>query len=421
MRARSMTRADAAVVFLAALVAGCSTTLEGIASLPVSSSESTQRTASTPGRPAIRTTHGRPAVRYETLHSFGSGSDGAEPVAGLIDVNGTLYGTTDFGGAHNAGTVYDISKSGGETVLHSFRGRHEGDGAYPQAGLRLVNGKLYGTTWLGGDYNHGTVYSIGAFGAETVVHSFDPGSGDGSNPVASLRDVNGTIYGTTLNGGNTGGGNSGGTVYSITPTGTESVLYTFGGGYDGTNPEAGLRDVSGTLYGTTSLGGDFGDGTVYSITTSGTETVLHSFGLHSDGAWPWAGLRDMNGRLYGTTLYGGVYGAGTVYSITASGKETVVHSFGSGYGSGSDGANPQASLRDVNGTLYGTTSNGGAHGGGTIYSITVSGTEKVLYSFGSASDGKTPKANLLEVGGTLYGTTSLGGAHGRGTVFSFIP
>ena len=256
------------------------------------------------------------SISYQTLHSFGSGSDGAEPVAGLISVNGTLYGTTDFGGAHDAGTVYAISKTGSETVLHSFRGARDGDGAYPQAGLRYANGKLYGTTWLGGDYNRGTVFSIGEFGAETVLHSFEPSSGDGVNPVASLRDVNGTIFGTTLEGGNTGGGRgSGGTVYSIDPAGTETVLHTFGGGYDGARLAAGLRDVNGTLYGTTSLGGAYGGGIIYSITTTGAYTILHSFGSGSDGKTPKANVLEVDGTLYGTTSIGGAHGRGTVFSF----------------------------------------------------------------------------------------------------------
>jgi uncharacterized repeat protein (TIGR03803 family) len=151
---------------------------------------------------------------------------------------------------------------------------------------------------------------------------------------------------------------------------------------------------------------------------------LHSFGSGSDGRFPQAGLIDVNGTFYGTTDGGGSYpcngfyqGCGTVFSITMNGTEKVLHSFGSG----SDGSAPQASLIDVKNTLYGTTSSGGTYGDGTIFSITMNGTEKVLHSFGSGSDGSTPQASLIDVKGSLYGTTGLGGTHGDGTVFSLTP
>jgi uncharacterized repeat protein (TIGR03803 family) len=229
----------------------------------------------------------------------------------LIDVRGTLYGTTYYGGTYNAGTIFSISTAGSEHVLHSFGSRL--DGANPIAGLIDVGGKLYGTTFTGGRFGGGTVFSISATGKERRLHSFGGTSSDGHWPYAGLVDVNGTLYGTTY----AGGAYNGGTVFSITLNGTEKVLHSFGNGHDGLWPHASLIEVNGTLYGTTSGGGGrHNPGTVFSISAAGTEQVLHSFGRGSDGANPVAGLIDVNGALYGTTEAGGTYGDGTVFALS---------------------------------------------------------------------------------------------------------
>jgi uncharacterized repeat protein (TIGR03803 family) len=192
-----------------------------------------------------------------------------------------------------------------------------------------------------------------------------------------LIDVGGALYGTTQDGGACPFGGSCGTVFSITPEGSEKVLHSFGKGSDGAVPQAGLIDVAGTLYGTTVAGGEYGGeygyGTVFSITTSGTEKVLHSFGKGSDGKEPFAGLIDVNGTLYGTTSAGGAQdkascyslSCGTVFSITPQGSEKVLHSFGKG----SDGQFPRADLTYENGRLIGTTSNGGTYRYGTVFAL----------------------------------------------------
>ena len=183
-------------------------------------------------------------------------------------------------------------------------------------------------------------------GAERVLYSFGSTSSDGTYPSASLINVAGTLYGTTDYGGATS--DVDGTVFSITPSGAEKVLHSFGKGTDGISPTAGLIDVNGTLYGTTFVGGrTIGGsyyGTVFSITTSGSEKVLHSFGKRHDGAEPAGGLLNVKGVLYGTTEYGGADGhansdtGGTVFGVTAAGKEKALHSFGKG----PDGAVPAA-------------------------------------------------------------------------------
>jgi uncharacterized repeat protein (TIGR03803 family) len=372
------------------------------------------------------------------IYSFKGGTgDGSAPEAGLLDDKDALYSTTREGGEYcesgsydGCGTIFAITTSGKETVLHSFRGR-PGDGADPFAGLINVNGTLYGTTGEGGAYDAGTVFSITTSGRETVLYSFKGGSADGEIPEAGLLNVKGTLYGTTANGGSgfclRGKSDVGcGTVFSITTSGAETVLYSFKGhSGDGANPFAGLVNVKGTLYGTTWSGGErrcykhASCGTVFAVTTSGKETMIYRFkGGPGDGEHPSAGLINVNGTLYGTTLEGGELGCGTIFAMTTSGKETRLYSF---KGEPADGARPPASLLNFNGTLYGTTALGGANDAGTVFSVTTSGTETVLYSFTGGGDGTEPYAGLTQVDGTLYGTTVGGGAYFVGTVFSLSP
>lgn len=245
---------------------------------------------------------------------------GANPVASLIYVNSKLYGTTLNGGSYQFyGTVFRLSTTGTEKVLYSFTDPAV-DGINPAAGLTDVNGTFYGTTEFGGyPYVHGhagdygTVFSVDTTGTEKMLYKFG-GYGDGAYPVAGLTKVHGILYGTTNKGG---GGYGDGTVFSITTTGAEKILHSFGAGSDGGSPAAALLNVKGTLYGTTSQGGTYGRGTVFSINpTTGAETVLHNFGNGSDGATPLAGMIDVKGTLYGTTSAGGTNGNGTVFALT---------------------------------------------------------------------------------------------------------
>jgi len=331
-----------------------------------------------------------------------------------------------------------------ETVLHSFCGpKNCTDGRYPYAGLVDVNGTLYGTTSAGGVNGSGTVFSVDpGTGAETVLYSFcsETNCADGASPWTSLLEANGTLYGTT----SAGGANSGGTVFSLDPgTGTETVLYSFCSQTncaDGASPYASLIDVNGTLYGTTYFGGITGCylggcGTVFSFDPgTGTETVLYSFCSQTDctdGDQPNGGLVDVNGILYGTTSRGGAacnsgYNCGTVFSVDPqAGTETVLHTFCPNCG---DGSTPMASLIAVQGILYGTTEFGGAVSieGGTVFSLDPgTGTETVLYSLPcpgrSCKHGDSPVAGLLDLNGTLYGTAKFSGVYRRlsgGVVFS---
>jgi uncharacterized repeat protein (TIGR03803 family) len=360
------------------------------------------------------------SVSYAMLYSFNGGNaDGAGPMAPLRDVNGTFYGTTAAGGGtgcngSGCGTVFSVTKSGVETVLHIFG--NAGDGTDPVVGLTNVHGTLYGTTNSGGAKDDGTVFAITTSGAETVLHSFGE-SGDGKNPQADLLYVKGLLYGTTEYGGNANDG----IVFTITPKGKETVLYRFQNRPDAQDPSARFLNVNGTLYSTTEIGGAYDFGTVFTITPLGTESVLYSFRGRPDGTYPASPLIDVNGTLYGTTHRGGQRKGGTVFRLTASGTETVIHSF-SVKNKPYDGTNPAAGLINVKGTLYGTTQYGGANGYGAVFSITASGKETILHSFaGMPGDGANAEAGLIDVNGTLYGTTQSGGTNNLGTVFSITP
>ncbi len=351
-------------------------------------------------------------------------------------MHGTIYGTTLTGGEYGdggangpfyGGTVFRVSTTGSHyRVLHSF-GKGD-DGYCPYASLVDVNGILYGMTLSGGANQRGTVFSISTSGAKyRVLHSFGESSQDGASPFGTgLVDVNGKLYGTTTGGGVYGEG----TIFSIDlGAGLETVLHSFGRGSDGSQPEGGLIAVKSTLYGTTSIGGAYhSSGTVFRINTAGTNyRVLHSFGKGSDGASPTFGasLADVGGALYDTTHGGGKGNSGTIFSISTTGVERVVYYF-------PDGIGPNGVI-GMKGTLYGDTIRGG-EGQGIVFSVNTAGAHyRVLHTFIiGGRDGTAPNANLVEVNGTLYGTTSCGGKYGadncdsgetggQGSVFELTP
>jgi len=356
------------------------------------------------------------AQTLTTLHSF-SGTDGANPEAGLLQANGTFYGTTAYGGGTNGyGTVFEITAAGVLTTLHTF---DITDGWNVQAGLVQFNnsqGDFFGTTFYGGPsvdqngFGYGTVFEISPTGELTTSHNF--AGTDGQEPRAGLvRGANENLYGTTQAGGVHGLG----TVFEITPAGALTTLHSFGG-TDGDGPGALIQASNGNLYGVTYQGGANNDGTIFEITPTGVLTTLHSFD-GTDGEDPFGGLvQANNGNLYGTTYSGGTYGAGTVFEITPAGKLTVLHSF-----NGTDGESPAAALIQASdGNFYGTASGGGASNLGTVFKITAEGALTTLHSF-SGADGSSPGGALTEAApGLFYGTAASGGADGYGTVFMLV-
>ena len=380
---------------------------------------------------------------YESMYSFGQNgkqNDGRSPVADLVALGGALFGTTLYGGITNSrcslgcGMVFKAATSGSETALYRFRGG--ADGFAPAAGLLDVNGDLFGTTSAGGGGSNcgggcGTVFKLAPNGAHSVIYRFK-GVLDGATPLAGLIDVGGVLYGTTASGGARKAAcfPGCGTVFRVNSDGTsEKVIYRFKAGADGAQPIASLIAANGVLYGTTEYGGTrtkfcaTGCGTIFSVTPSGAEKVLYRFKYapHApDGANPSAALIAGGGTFYGTTLGGGTGGLGTVFSVTTGGAEHVLQSF-TCCTKGPRGSFPLGRLTAVNGALFSTTRGGGTYGVGTVFKITTSGAETLLYSFKGKPDGAGPQAGLLELNGTLYGTTADGGSHGEGTVFEITP
>jgi uncharacterized repeat protein (TIGR03803 family) len=242
--------------------------------------------------------------------------DGHGPSGLLRDSQGNFYGTTGGGGPTNNGTVYELTAAGEEKVLYSFTGFP--DGYTPEGPLVMdTQGNLYGTTFKGGPKFAGTVFQVTPAGVETILHAFEANSTDGQYPYAGLvMDSQGNLYGTT----GYGGDNAFGTVFEITAAGVEKILYSFkGGSKDGQLPEASLiLDSLGNLYGTTAYDANFIGpfGTVFELISAGKEILLHKFTNDPDGFNPQAGLfMDSLGNLYGTTYGGGANSGGTVFKV----------------------------------------------------------------------------------------------------------
>ena len=370
----------------------------------------------------VRSAHGQTAKNSKetTLYTFTGGADGASPYASLIrDANGNLYGATFAGGAANLGTVFKVDKTGKETVLYSFTGPPDGEHPSDRL-LRDKAGNFYGPLYEGGASGYGAVFKLDTTGKESLVYSFGPGT-DGEYPGGGLiEDAVGNFYGTTGYGGASGNG----TVYKLSKSGKETVLHSFTGA-DGQYPFSTLlRDSAGTLYGTTSMGGTSGNGTVFKLTKKRKESVLHSFAGGTDGVNPYAGLvQDVKENFYGTTYSGGAgcqgFGCGTVFKLDPKGKETVLHAFAT-----ADGHYPDFGtlVRDAAGNLYGTTYAGGTADLGTVFKVSSSGKESVLYSFTGGTDQGFPVAGLIQdKAGNFYGTTLGNPPTTYGTVFKLAP
>jgi uncharacterized repeat protein (TIGR03803 family) len=379
-----------------------------------------------------------PAQTLTTLWIFDF-KNGAFPYANLVQAtNGYLYGTTNRGGVHSQGTVFQITPAGDLTGFYSFCSLENcADGSAPFSTLvQAANGDLYGTTWAGGSGGYGTIFLFSPDRTLTSLYSFCSNCATGDDPYAGLAQADdGELYGTTED-----------TVFKITPSGTLTTLYTFcslPNCADGVGPVAVLvQAANGNFYGTTQAGGANCQrteicGTIFQITPDGALTTLYSFCSLpncADGAGPLGLVQAANGDLYGTTSYGGakcqdVLGCGTVFKLSQSGALTTLYSFCSVAGC-PDGEFPAAGfVQATDGNLYGPTQAGGAHYLGTLFKFTPGGTLTSLYSFCSlpnCADGSLPYGGLIQVtNGDLYGTTNMGGPScagnpgGCGTVFSF--
>jgi uncharacterized repeat protein (TIGR03803 family) len=306
--------------------------------------------------------------------------------------------------------------------------------------LVLSGNTLYGTAETGGNGYVGTLFKVGANGADFQPrHVFQSVSlvvsnnqdfntnGDGAFPFAGMIIANGALYGTAIYGGSQGDGvvfkvNSDGTGFTNLHSFTEYFPPNYTNS-DGAAVFAGLVLSGNTLYGAAERGGTNGSGTVFALNTNGTGfTNLHSFAGPSDGASPDGALILSGNTLYGTAVSGGSGGHGTVFALNTNGTGfTVLHHFTAfNNNTNSDGAGPLAGLAlSADGTtLYGTAYYGGTSGYGAVFAINTNGTGFTnLYNFTGGLDGGDPQSALAVSGNSLYGTTFLGGSSGEGTIF----
>jgi uncharacterized repeat protein (TIGR03803 family) len=390
---------------------------------------------------------GASAQTFTTLHQFNPATDGANPWGKLVLSGTCLYGTTSQGGTSSNGTVFAMNIDGsGFSILHNFSALSNltnTDGIKPEAGLLLLSNTLYGTAMQGGNFYQGTVFSLNTDGSGfATLHSFSAlfsnTNYDGTHPITELVESDGTLYGTALSGGNFNHG----TVFALNLDGTGfTTLHQFSAfspgvtNIDGASPHLGLVLSGNTLYGTAQTGGNFDYGTVYAMNTDGADfNTLYNFsalstifyGTNTDGAQPDAGLILAGNTLYGTTFIGGTANQGTVFAVNTDGTGfTNLHNFSAvPYSTNSDGARPATGLVLSSSILYGTTTQGGASGQGTIFLVNTDGTGfTTLHNFSATSnntnsDGAQPEGGLILVDNLLYGVAMRGGSSGVGTLFS---
>jgi uncharacterized repeat protein (TIGR03803 family) len=304
----------------------------------------------------------------KTLFSFSPRGSGY-PLATLTAAHGKLYGASTglTPRGDDSGALFAVDPNTGlATVIYRFTGSD--DGKWPEGALLNVHGTLYGTTRSGGaGLYYGTIFKLDpATGVLTTIHSLN--FSEGANPTAGLVEAGGALYGTASSGG---GPWPSGTIFKVDPaTGATSAAYQFTGRADGGFPRAPLINVGGMLYGTvpnSNVNLFQGNGSVFRFDpATGALTTLYSFTGGADGSAPTAPLLHVGNLLYGTTTTGGVAGAGTAFQLDLrTGQETTLYSFSGG----SDGGRPVAGLTKVGTSLFGMTSAGGSSDAGTVFKL----------------------------------------------------
>ncbi len=363
------------------------------------------------------------------------------PGSVIQGTDGNFYGVSSAGGTNNTGTIFKLSPTGNLTTLYSFSATDnlgnnvDGTGASTKL-VQGTDGNFYGTALQGGANNTGTIFKVTPAGSFTTLVSFAKlGSNNvnvgGAYPRSGLiQGTDGNFYGVA----SSGGANGRGIVFTMSPGGTLTTLYSFTAvngaskNADGVSPYGSLvQGTDGTFYGLTSAGGANAQGTAFNITAAGAFTTLHSFAavvntsagsINTEGAKPTAALiQGRDGNFYGLSNSGGASGQGTFFQLTPAGTLTDLHDFGSDDGTG-HGA---ALLQGRDGNFYGVAKSGSDFGVGSVFQITPAGAFTLLHAFESV-DGQGPSNALVQdATGNLYGVTGLGGVHSGGTCFALAP
>lgn len=355
---------------------------------------------------ALLTTEAAHGIIFTSLYSF-TGSDAIAPAGGLVEgTDGTFYGSTSGG----KGTIFKITSDGTATTLHIFTGGDDNSG--PIGKLVFGNdGNLYGVAAGNLDPYEASVFKVTTNGELTTLVSLSSINAHPTGGLILARD--GNFYGAAYGGPYP----SDGIIFKVTPAGALSTVYVFADSSD-RGPVGRLLEASdGNLYGVTTSGGENGYGKIFRVSKDGNSfAILHSFDRNVDGGSPEAGLiQGADGNLYGTTSEGGPSGGGTVFKVTLEGALTT-------FGTRAEGGDLEAALfQSSDGYIYGTTALGGNGEWGTIFRLTPSGDFTTVYTFNNF-DGRFPSAELIQgADGFFYGTTPAGGWAGadQGTVFKF--
>jgi uncharacterized repeat protein (TIGR03803 family) len=360
---------------------------------------------------------------FAVLKNLDYAVSGYYPYGNLIQgTDGALYGTALYGGSFGSGTAFKLNTDGtGFSVLKNFDYSTTGGNVY--AGLKQgTDGKLYGAASEGGSSNYGTVFKLNTDGTGfSVLKNLDHFTTGGFPLGELIQGADGALYGTASRGGSSNWG----TVFKLGTDGTGfSVLQNFNFGGTGGYLASGLKQgTDGALYGTAGGGGSGGDGTLYKLNTDGTGfSVLKTFD-NSDSPQGGELTQATDGKLYGTTPFGGSSGYGSVFKLNTDGTGfSVFLNFSPTANSAESGGYPYSGVvMGIDGALYGTTSEGGSNGGGTVFRMNTDGTGfTVVKNLNPATEGSAPYGNLIQgTDGALYGTTSQGGILGYGTVFRF--
>ncbi len=345
---------------------------------------------------------------YTKIFDFND-KNGENPVGILTEINGRIWGVTDKGSL-GVGHIYNMNLDGTDyKSVHPF-GSINKDGYYIETGLTEHAGYLWGVTTLGGTNNDGAIYKLKIDGSEyTIAHNFiEP---KGLSPRGRLLFSNGLLWGTTQSGGT----NSIGVIYNIQPDGTGfNVVYNFES-LSGINPVGNLIESNGKIWGLSHNGGSKASGTIFSIELDGTGfTKVDDLNVAVTGSLPNGGLQEINGKLWGVTSGGGTNSKGTIFSINTDGTSlTNNFNFGGDYG-----RLPFCNLIESNGKIWGHATYGGKGDHGVIFNLDLNGSNYNVVKHFYSKNGSIPLNGLIESNGKLWGVTNEGGSMNFGVIYS---